>query len=121
MFGKLKGGDSKKKEMAPDEYLEVKGYMYDYKKLLFCEHEVATAVLEIQRHFELSFSCLDSHLEDVETDTRVLVGEVEYVKDVMQMMEHTLAENFNGIQNYLGNMWNFLAGMVQENENRLVT
>ena len=121
MFGKLKGGDSKKKEMAPDEYLEVKGYMYDYKKLLFCEHEVATAVLEIQRHFELSFYCLDSHLEDVETDTRVLVGEVEYVKDVMQMMEHTLAEKFNGIQNYLGNMWNFLARMVQENENRLVT
>ena len=48
MFGKLKGGDSKKKEMAPHEYLEVKGYIYDYKKLLFCHHEVATVVLEIQ-------------------------------------------------------------------------
>ena len=81
MFEEMKGGNYEKKDMKTNEYKEIKGYLFDYKKLPFCEHEVATTILEIQRHYELMLSYLDSRMDDAETNTRVLTREVEFVKE----------------------------------------
>ena len=117
----MKGGDFEKKDMKTNEYKEIKGYLLDYKKLFFHEHEVAADVLESQHHFELTLSCLDSRMDDVKTNTGVMTGEVEFIKEEMWRMECSLVENFNGKRNYLDNMRVFLAGLVQETKDRLVS
>ena len=72
--------------MASLEHQEGKGYMSDYKKLIFCEHEVTTFVLESQHHIELELSRFDNRLEDVDMHVRVLVFKVEYVNNMLHRM-----------------------------------
>ena len=106
--------------MTSSEYQVVKGYMSNYKKLLFCEHEMAMTVLEIQHHFDLTLSHLDSRMDDVETNTRVLTREVNFVEEEMRRMEYILVKNFNGMRNCLGNMRSYLIGLVEEAKERSV-
>ena len=83
----MKGNKVEKGKMAFDDFHKAKGYISDYKKIIFYKHEVAATVLESKYYTKFEITCFDSGLEDVENNSMVLVGEVKHVKNSLRSME----------------------------------
>ena len=58
--------------------------MSDYKKMLFCEHKVAIAMLERQHHSDLKLSCLESKIDDIDMNTKVLNKRWKFLRKIYE-------------------------------------
>ena len=70
-------------------FQEVIADMVEFKSTILNEKEVSKEILKGQYYVDKEILCLNTRTEDMETNTRVLIGEMKDLVRMIARMEHS--------------------------------